>query len=98
MIEKKYVTRTDVKVAGFSNLKFYGNIGLKKVYLSADKTIEISKQPYKINFTVEADRQSTSIRNIERLCRLLLEELRSFNDMKVADKKKYAEEHGEKID
>ena len=98
MIQKKYVTRTDVKVAGFSNLKFYGNIELKKVYLSADKTIEISKQPYSITFTVEADRQNTSLRNIERLCRLMLEELQSFNEMKVADKKKYAEEHGEKID
>jgi hypothetical protein len=48
--------------------------------------------------TVEADRQNTSIRNIEKLCRLMLEELESFNDKKAADKKKFAEEHGDKID
>lgn len=98
MINKKYVSRTDLKVAGFNNFQFYGNTQLKKVFLSADIQTEIGKSEYKITFTVEADRQNTSIRNVERLCRLMLEELQSFNDKKAADKKKFAEEHGDKID
>jgi sialic acid synthase SpsE len=65
MINKKYVSRTDLKVAGFSNLQFYGNTELKKVFLSADIETEIGKQKYKVTMTVEADRQNTSIRNIE---------------------------------
>jgi len=98
MINKKYVTRTDLKVAGFSNLQFYGNTELKKVFLSADIKTEIGKSKYKITMTVETDRQNTSIRNIEKLCRLMLEELVTFNDKKAADKKKFAEEYGDKID
>jgi hypothetical protein len=98
MLTKKYVSRTDLKVAGFSNFQFYGNHELKKVFLSADIKKEIGKQQYNVTFTVEADRQNTSIRNIEKLCRLMLEELESFNDKKAADKKKFAEEHGDKID
>ena len=98
MLNKKYISRTDLKVAGFSNLQFFGNHELKKVFLSADIKTEIGKQQYNVTFTVEADRQNTSLRNIERLCRLMLEELVSFNDKKAADKKKFAEEHGDKID
>ena len=98
MLTKKYITRTDLKVAGFSNFSFFGNKDLNKVYLSADIKTEIGKQEYKVTFTVESDRQSTSQRNIEKLCRLMLEELVSFNDKKAADKKKFAEEHGEKVD
>ena len=98
MINKKYVSRTDLKVAGFSNFQFYGNHELKKVFLTADIETEVGKQKYKVTMTVEADRQNTSIRNIEKLCRLMLEELESFNDKKAADKKKFAEEHGDKID
>ena len=98
MINKKYVSRTDLKVAGFNNFQFYGNHELKKVFLSADIETEVGKQKYKVTMTVEADRQNTSIRNIEKLCRLMLEELQSFNDKKAADKKNFAEEHGDKID
>lgn len=92
---RKYYTRTDVKVAGFTNLYFYGNSENKKVYLSADLVTDISKTKYIIKFTVECERQITSQRNIESLCRLILEELDNFNGMKIADKKKYAEEKGE---
>jgi hypothetical protein len=98
MLNKKYISRTDLKVAGFNNLQFFGNHELKKVFLSADIKTEIGKQQYNVTFTVEADRQNTSLRNIEKLCRLMLEELVSFNDKKAADKKKFAEEHGDKID
>lgn len=98
MIVKKYYTRDDVKIAGFSNLKFYGNKELDVVFLSADLNHKISRTNYKITFTVENERLNTSQRNIEMLCRKMLIELDNFLNMKSSEQKQYAEMKGEKIE
>jgi len=98
MITKKYYTRTDLKTLGFQNLSFYANAALNKVFLTADYNANIGKSTYKVSFTAEADKQKTSIRSIEVLCRTMLESLDNFNKMKAADQRKFAEENGEKVD
>ena len=55
MLNKKYITRTDLKVAGFSNLEFTVNRPESKVHLTADYTNEIGKVKYKIQFEVEKE-------------------------------------------
>ena len=98
MLTKKYYNRTDLKVLGFQNLSFYANRELRKIFLTADYKANIGKSTYKISFTVEADKQNTSIRSIELLCREMVKSLDNFTNMKVTEQKKFAEEHGEKID
>ena len=98
MLTKKYYNRTDLKVLGFQNLSFYGNRELGKVFLTADYFHKVGKSTYKTSFTVEADKERTSIRSIESLCRAMVKSLDNFKNMKAADQKKFAEEHGDKID
>lgn len=98
MLSKKYYSRTDLKVLGFQNLSFYGNQQLNKVFLTADYFAKVGKSTFKTSFTVEADKQRTSIRNIEMLCRKMVESLDNFTNMKAADQKKFIEEHGDKVD
>ena len=98
MITKKYVNRTDLKVAGFSNLYFSGNWEENTVHLTADLTYDIGKTKYLIPFDVECERMRTSARNIEKLCRLMLEKFIVFKNMKTADQKKYAIQNGKVLD
>jgi hypothetical protein len=98
MLTKKYYNRTDLKVLGFQNLSFYGNRELGKVFLTADYFHKVGKSTYKTSFTVEADKERTSIRSIESLCRAMVKSLDDFTNMKAADQKKFAEEHGDKIE
>lgn len=97
MLIKKYYNRDDVKRAGFSNLKFYGNKELNLVFLDADLVHKIARTTFKITFTVENERLVTSQRNIEILCRKMLLELDKFMEMKSSEQKEYAEQKGEKI-
>jgi hypothetical protein len=98
MLNKRYYNRTDLKVLGFQNLSFYANRELNKIFLSADYFLKVGKSTYKTQFTVEAEKQNTSTRSIESLCREMVISFHKFSDMKAADQKKFAEEHGEKID
>jgi len=98
MLNKKYYSRTDLKVLGFQNLNFYANRELGKVFLTADYFHNVGKSTYKTSFTVEADKERTSIRSIESLCRCMVKKLDDFKDMKASDQKKFAEEHGDKVD
>ncbi len=98
MLTKKYYKRDDLKVLGFQNLSFYANRELNKIFLTADYKANIGKSTYKISFTVEADKQKTSSRSIELLCRNMVITLDNFHNMKVTEQKKYAEENGDKID
>jgi hypothetical protein len=98
MLTKKYYSRTDLKVLGFQNLSFYANRELNKIFLTADYFLKIGKSTYKTSFTVEADKERTAIRSIESLCRGMVINFDKFSNMKAADQKKFAEEHGEKID
>jgi hypothetical protein len=94
MLNKKYITRTDLKVAGFSNLEFTLNRLENKVHLTADYTIDIGKVKYKINFEVETQLERTSQRSIEKLCRMMLEKLVLFQTLKSAEQKKFGLENG----
>jgi hypothetical protein len=98
MLTKKYYNRTDLKVLGFQNLSFYANRELNKIFLTADYFAKIGKSTYKTSFTVEADKQTTSTRSIESLCRAMVKSLDDFTNMKAADQKKFAEEHGDKVE
>lgn len=98
MLTKKYYNRTDLKVLGFQNLSFYANRELGKIFLTADYFATIGKSTYKTSFTVEADKQTTSTRSIELLCREMVKSLDNFTNMKAADQKKFCEEHGDKVD
>lgn len=94
MLNKKYITRTDLKVAGFSNLEFTVNRPESKVHLTADYTFDNGKVKYKILFEVETQLERTSQRSIEKLCRMMLEKLVLFQTLKTAEQKKYANEYG----
>ena len=94
MLSKKYITRTDLKVVGFSNLEFTVNRPENKVHLTADYTIDIGKVKYKINFEVETQLERTSQRSIEKLCRMMLEKLVLFQTLKSAEQKKFGLENG----
>jgi hypothetical protein len=98
MLTKKYYNRTDLKVLGFQNLSFYANRELGKVFLTADYFHKVGKSTYKTSFTVESDKERTATRSIESLCRCMVKSLDDFTSMKAADQKKFAEEHGDKID
>ena len=98
MLEKKYYSRTDLKVLGFQNLSFYANRELNKVFLTADYFAKVGKSNYKTSFTVEADKARTSARSIESLCRAMVKSLDDFTNMKASDQKKFAEEHGDKVE
>ena len=98
MLTKKYYSRTDLKVLGFQNLSFYANRELNKIFLTADYFAKVGKSTYKTSFTVEADKERTSIRSIESLCRAMVKSLDNFTNMKAAEQKKFVEEHGDKID
>jgi hypothetical protein len=98
MLTKKYYSRTDLKVLGFQNLSFYANRELNKIFLTADYFAKVGKSTYKTSFTVEADKERTSIRSIESLCRAMVKSLDNFQNMKAAEQKKFVEEHGDKID
>jgi hypothetical protein len=98
MLTKKYYSRTDLKVLGFQNLSFYANRELNKIFLTADYFAKVGKSTYKTSFTVEADKERTSIRSIESLCRAMVKSLDNFENMKAAEQKKFVEEHGDKID
>ena len=98
MLTKKYYSRTDLKVLGFQNLSFYANRELNKIFLTADYYAKVGKSTYKTSFTVEADKERTSIRSIESLCRSMVKSLDNFTNMKAAEQKKFVEEHGDKID
>ena len=98
ILDKKYYNRTDLKTLGFQNLNFYGNQELGKVFLTADYFAKVGKSTYKTSMTVEADKQRTAVKSVELLCRKMVESLDNFFNMKAADQKKFAEEHGEKID
>lgn len=98
MLTKKYYNRNDLKVLGFQNLSFYGNKELNKIFLTANYNANIGKSTYKISFTVEADKQKTSSRSIELLCRNMVITLDNFNNMKTTEQRKFAEENGDKID
>jgi len=98
MLEKKYYSRTDLKVLGFQNLSFYANRELNKIFLTADYSHKVGKSTYKTSFTVEADKERTSIRSIESLCRKMVKSLDEFLNMKTSEQKKFVEEHGEKVD
>mgnify|MGYP000026154482 CR=1 FL=1 len=60
--------------------------------------ISVRRSTYKTSFTVEADKQNTSSRSIESLCRAMVKSLDNFENMKAAEQKKFVEEHGDKID
>lgn len=94
MLTKKYITRTDLKVAGFSNLEFTVNRRENKVHLTADYNTIVSKSNYKVQFEVESELLRTSSRSIEKLCRMMLEKLVSFQTLKTAEQKKFALENG----
>ena len=94
MLAKKYITRTDLKVAGFTNLDFTVNKLDNRVFLTADYKTTIGKIDYKIAFEVETELERTSQKSIEKLCRLMLEKLVLFQTLKSAEQKKYANEYG----
>ena len=94
MLNKKYITRTDLKVAGFSNLEFTVNRPESKVHLTADYTFDNGKVKYKILFEVETELERTSQKSIEKLCRMMLEKLALFQTLKTAEQKKFALENG----
>lgn len=98
MIDKKYVSRNDLKMYGLHNLKFTRNRPLNKIFLTADYNTEVSKSNYNITFVVELDAQRNTKLDMVTLCKEMLLTVEKFKGMKVTDQKKYAEEHGEKID
>lgn len=98
MLTKKYITRTDLKVAGLSNLDFTVNRLENRVYLTADYINDIGKIKYSIPFEVETEFQKTSHRTIEKLCRMMLEKLVLFQTLKSTEQKKYALENGFVVD
>ena len=55
VLNKKIITRTDLKVAGFSNLRFYKNRSVGKIFLDADYVLDVKASKYKVSITVEAD-------------------------------------------
>ncbi len=97
LTEKKYITRTDLKVAGFQDLFFYGNLENGYVGLKAHTYEAMKDGNYKVFWDVTCERLGTSARNIERLCRLMLEEYEKYSSMKVSDKRLFIEENGIKI-
>lgn len=96
--QKKYITRTDLKVVGFGDLRFYKNRSLNKAFLEAKLNYTFKDSKYLINFLVEADDERTSQRAIEKLCRLMILRYEAFIGMKATEQKKFIEEYGEKID
>jgi hypothetical protein len=94
VLTKKYITRTDLKVAGFSNLEFDINRRENKVHLTADYNTIVGKSNYKVQFEVESEFQRTSLITIEKLCRMMLEKLVLFQTLKTAEQKKFALENG----
>ena len=98
VLNKKIITRTDLKVAGFSNLRFYKNRSVGKIFLDADYVLDVKASKYKVSITVEADDERTSHRSIQTLCRLMLIKLCELKEMKVTELRKFAEDHGDKLD
>jgi hypothetical protein len=98
MIGKRYYSRTDLKVAGFYNLSFYGNMAIGNVYLSADIDVVFNEQKHKLNLTVECEIQNTSQRSIANLCKLMFDKLNDYKTMKTTEQKKFVKEYGEKLE
>lgn len=96
MLDKKYISRTDLKVAGFEGLFFYvtedGRIGLK-----CKKVEKLNKDSYMVFWDVTCDRIGTSTKNIEHLCRLVLTAYNDFLSLKSVDRKRFIEDRGVKI-
>lgn len=96
MLDKKYISRTDLKVAGFESLFFYvteeNRVGLK-----CKKVEKLNKDSYMVFWDVTCDRIGTSAKNMEHLCRLVLEAYESFKILKSVDRKRFLEENGVKI-
>lgn len=98
MIDKKYISRNDLKMYGLRNLKFTRNRPLNKIYLDSDYQMEIGKSMYDITFSVELDAQRNTKLDMVMLCKEMLMFVENFKTLKVSEQKKYAEEHGEKLD
>lgn len=98
MIDKKYISRNDLKMYGLRNLKFTRNKPLNKIYLDSDYQMEIGKSMYDITFSVELDAQRNTKLDMVMLCKEMLMFVENFKTLKVSEQKKYAEEHGEKLD
>jgi hypothetical protein len=98
VLDKKIITRTDLKVAGFSNFRFYKNKSVGKIFLDADYVLDVKASKYKVSITVEADDERTSHRSIGMLCRLMLLKSCELKEMKVAELRNFAEDHGDKLD
>ena len=94
--DKKYITRTDLKVVGFGDLRFFKNRSLNKIFLEAKLNYTFKDSKYLINFLVETDDERTSQRAIEKLCRLMILRYEAFINMKINEQKKFIEEYGEK--
>ena len=98
MLTKKYITRTDLKIAGLNNFEFLANRLENKGFLTADYHLTLNKVTYKINFDVEVELSNTTQRSVEKLYRKMLEKILEFKSLKTSEQKKYATENGLIVD
>lgn len=98
MVSKKYYNVDDLKRVGMKEINFQNNIDLNKMYLTTSLTKGIGKGNYSFQMVVETNFNKTLLRTKQELLRLMLEEYDNFLLMGITEQKKYALEHGEKID
>jgi hypothetical protein len=94
---KKYISRTDLKESGFGDLFFFGSLENGTVGLKATTVETLKDGKYKVFWSVSCDRLGTSARNIERLCRLMIEEWSLYNASSEKEKQVWTSENGVKI-
>jgi hypothetical protein len=97
LLLKKYISRTDLKESGFGDLFFCGNLENGSVSLKASSFETLKNIKYKVFWSVSCDRLGTSARNIERLCRLMIEEYTFYNALSEKEKEVFVGENGIKI-